>query len=60
MKKTSKALNLIVLTVFVGSNLLTPISYAVDDLPTIPQSGDNLEIQLVPSVSEGGGTLLMI
>lgn len=35
MKNIRKTLNLIALTVFMGSNLLTPISYAVDDLENV-------------------------
>jgi hypothetical protein len=35
MEKTRKIMNLIALTVFLGTNLLTPISYAVDDLENV-------------------------
>lgn len=35
MEKSRKIMNLIALTVFLGTNLLTPISYALDDLENV-------------------------
>jgi hypothetical protein len=35
MERTRKTLNLIALAVFLSSNFLTPLSYAVDDLGVI-------------------------
>jgi hypothetical protein len=35
MEKSRKIMNLIALTVFFGTNLLTPISYAVYDLENV-------------------------
>ena len=61
MKNVKKTLNLIALSVFMGSNLLTPISYAIDDLEfeiETPQLEADSTIQVVPSVSEGGGDSL--
>lgn len=60
MKDIRKTLNLIALTVFLGSNLLTPISYAVDDIETLPQSKTDFETQVIPSISEGGGMKIII
>jgi hypothetical protein len=60
MKNLRKNLNLIALTVFMGSNLLTPISYAVDDLEfevETPQLKSDSITQVVPDVSEGGESL---
>ena len=45
MGKSRKILNLIALTVFMGSNLLTPISYAVDDLYTWSETDSSMETQ---------------
>ena len=63
MKNIRKTLNLLALTVFMGSNLLTPISYAVDDLENV---WENLQSETssesVGSTYDitGGGTLLLI
>ena len=64
MKKINKILNSIALIVFLMSNLLTPISYAVDDLEVVAEpsqtSEADSESQVVTDISEGGGSLLMI
>lgn len=60
MKKISKTLNLIALVVFLASNFMTPLSYVFADEVEAVQSEVNSESQLVPDVSEGGGTLLLI
>lgn len=57
MEKSRKIMNLIALTVFLGSNFLTPISYAIDDLEAMPQSESNSESQVWTDVSVGGGGL---
>ena len=64
MKKINKILNSIALIVFLMSNFLTPISYAIDDLEVVAEpsqtSEADSESQVVTDVSEGGGSLLMI
>lgn len=50
MERTRKIMNLIALTVFFGTNLLTPISYAVDDLENV---WENLQSE---STSESVGS----
>ena len=64
MKKINKILNSIALIVFLMSNFLTPISYAIDDLEVVAEPSQTSEVdsesQVVTDVSEGGGSLLMI
>ena len=64
MEKSRKIMNLVVLAVFLGTNLLTPISYAVDDLENVwenLQSETSSEsVGSTYDITGRGGTLLLI
>ena len=67
MKKSRRIMNSLVLTVFLGSNFLTPISQAVGEneeviepSTEVTQSSETVDSNSDFEISEGGGALIKI